>query len=139
MARGGRLATGIPARLTAGEGRRFAFTLAVAFAVLATLLWWRGRPMLASVPLVLGAGLALAGLVMPTRLGPVERAWMGFAHALSKVTTPIFMSVVYYMVLTPTGLLRRAIAGSPLRNRHGDKTCWVDRQASPRGDLNRQF
>ena len=38
-----------------------------------------------------GAARASAALVVPTQLGPVERAWMGLAHAISKVTTPIFM------------------------------------------------
>ena len=37
------MAAGIPARLTAAEGRKFAFTVAAAFLVLAALLWWRGR------------------------------------------------------------------------------------------------
>ena len=31
---------------------------------------------------------SLAALVAPTALGPVERAWMGLAHAISRVTTP---------------------------------------------------
>ena len=47
-------------------------------------------------------------------LGPVERAWMGLAHAISKVTTPIVMGVMYLLVLTPVGLLRRRFGGNPL-------------------------
>lgn len=133
------MAPGRTAGLTSREGRRFAFTLATAFLALAALLWWRGRPTLGTVLVVLGGTLALAGMAMPGRLGPVQRAWMGFAHALSKVTTPIIMGLVYYVVLTPTGVLRRVVAGSPLRAGRGKGTCWIDRRASPRGELNRQF
>jgi hypothetical protein len=132
------LAQGRPARLSAREGRKFAFTLAIAFGVFAGVAWWRGG---ATVPTVLGAlaGLfAFGGLVAPTRLGPVERAWMGLAHAISKVTTPIFMGVVYYLVITPVGIVRRAVGGNPLRAHRG-ATGWVDRAAAPRGDLTRQF
>ncbi len=132
------MAQGRPARLSAREGRKFAFTLAAAFGVLAGVAWWRGG---ATAPTVLGtlAGLfAFGGLVAPTRLGPVERAWMGLAHAISKVTTPIFMGVVYYLVITPVGIIRRAVGGNPLRAHQG-ATGWVDRAAEPRGDLTRQF
>ena len=72
------MATAISAGLSAKEGRKFGLTVGAAFLVLGALLWWRGRalaPWLGS----LGAVLALAGLVVPARLGPVQRAWMGLA------------------------------------------------------------
>jgi hypothetical protein len=88
------LAQGSPARLTAGEGRRFAFTLAGAFGVLAAISWWRGHARTSLVLAILAALFALAGLLVPSRLGPVQAAWMGAAHAISKVTTPIIMGIV---------------------------------------------
>ncbi len=127
-----------PARLSPAEGRKFAFTLTGAFGVFAGVSWWRGGE---TVPLVLGnlaAAFALGGLLVPGQLGPVHRAWMGLAHAISKVTTPIFMGVVYFLVITPIGLLRRTFGGNPLRAHQG-VTGWVDRTQSPRGDLTRQF
>ena len=132
------MAQGSSARLSPREGRKFALTLAAAFGVLAGVTWWRSG---ATVPAVLGtiAGLfALGGLLVPAHLGPVQRAWMGLAHAISRVTTPIFMGVVYYLVITPIALLRRAFGGNPLRAHQG-ATGWVDRQKAPRGDLTRQF
>jgi Saxitoxin biosynthesis operon protein SxtJ len=132
------LAEGSPARLSAPEGRKFAFTLAAAFGVLAAVLWWRDRQTVSTVLAAVAAAFALAGLLLPGHLGPVYRGWMGFAHAISKVTTPIFMGVVYYLVITPIGFLRRAFGGNPLRAHQGPSG-WVDRAESPRGDLTRQF
>jgi hypothetical protein len=125
--------------LSAAEGRRFAFTLAGAFAVLGAVAWWRGWPTVAPTLLVLATTLAVAGIALPERLGPVERVWMGLAHALSRVTTPIFMGLVYYVVLTPTGVLRRTLGKTPLLAARGKPSCWVDRRESSRGDLTRQF
>ena len=91
--------------------------------------------------LVFGAlalAFALGGLLLPGKLGPVYRAWMGFAHALSKITTPIFMGIVYFLVITPIAAIRRTLGGNPLRAHHGD-TGWIDRRNAPRGDLTRQF
>ena len=132
------MAQGSPARLSPAEGRRFALTLAAAFAVLTALLWWRGHETPAGVTGTAAAAFAAAGLLVPGRLGPVQRAWMGLAHAISRVTTPIFMGVVYFLVITPIGILRRAFGGNPLRAHRG-RSGWVDRQGEPRGDLNRQF
>jgi hypothetical protein len=87
-----------------------------------------------------GALLVLAGLVIPTSLGPVERSWMKLAGLISKVTTPIFMGVVYFVILTPIGLLRRAFAGSALVHKPAaGGGFWADRSQSPRGALDRQF
>jgi hypothetical protein len=133
------LAASSPARLTPAEGRKFGLTLAAAFGVLAAIAWWRGGE---RAPIVLGTVAALfllGGVLLPTRLGPVQRAWMGLAHAISKVTTPIFMGVVYFLVITPAGVLRRLFGANELRAAQGKASGWVDRRATPRGDLTRQF
>lgn len=129
--------------LTAAEGRRFAFTLAAAFAVLGGIAQWRGRDRVAIVFAVLAGLFLIAGLVAPSRLGPVERAWMGLAKAISKVTTPVFMGIIYFVVLTPTGLLRRALAKKTLSPPRSAKTFWVERKPmdpeAARRRMERQF
>ena len=94
----------IRARLTRSEGRRFAFPVGLAFLAVASITLWRGHQ---SASLVLGGlavALLLAGALIPTRLGPVYRGWMGLALVISKVTTPIFLGVVYFLVITPSEL-----------------------------------
>ena len=111
----------IPARLTdrpytAADGRKFGLTVGLAFAALGGVLLWRGKPTASTVLFALGGALVLAGLAVPAALGPVERAWMGLALRISKVTTPIFMGVVYFGVMAPAGFIRRR-AGSPFTAR----------------------
>ena len=72
VAGGGRLAQGSPARLSPGEGRKFAFTLAAAFGVLAGVAWWRGAPDAPPWCSARSAGaFAFGGLLVPGKLGPV--------------------------------------------------------------------
>jgi hypothetical protein len=125
--------------LSRAQGRRFGFTLAPAFLALAALLAWRGRETLAIVAAGLGALLGLAALLIPDRLGPVQRAWMTFALALSRITTPIILGIVWYVVITPMGLLRRIVGGNPLTHREVAGGFWVRRTGSGRSDLHRQF
>jgi hypothetical protein len=109
-----------------------------AFAVLAGVFIWRSHPLVAAVLGAVAALLILGGIAIPGRLGPVYRVWMGFALALSKVTTPIVMGVLYFVVLTPTGILRRYLGGNPVRRPPAEPTYWVSRERT-RSDLTRQF
>jgi hypothetical protein len=134
------MAAGIPTRLTAAQGRRFGLTVGIAFAVFAGIAWWRGHPTTATV-LGIPAGLLLvAGLLIPTYLGPVERGWMKLALVISKVTTPIVMGGMYLLVLTPVGVLRRAFGGNPMAHAPGGRGYWQQRPQGQRaGNLQRQF
>jgi hypothetical protein len=127
------------ARLTRSEGRKFGLTVGVALAALGGLLFWRGHDPAAFTFLLAGGLLISAGVAVPTRLGPIERAWMGMALAISKVTTPIFMSVVYFLVLTPVGLARRAIGSNPLKRDMSEPSHWIRRDKIKTGSLRRQF
>ena len=134
------MATAVRTRLTAREGRRFGFTLGGAFLVLALLAWWRGRTGIAGGVGIVAGSLVLAGLVMPTRLGPVERSWMAFAQALSRVTTPIVMALLYFGLLTPIALLRRLFVQDPIVHRATETGYWKPRPHGRRSSsLERQF
>jgi hypothetical protein len=135
------MATRVPARLTRGEGRRFGLTVGGAFLLLAAVSAWRGH---AIAPLVLaapGAAFVLGGVLLPARLGPVQRVWMRSALAISKVTTPILLGVLYFLVITPTGIVRRAFGGNPLKHTDPDGGYWKVRtgESAGRSDLRRQF
>jgi hypothetical protein len=127
--------------MTAAHGRRFGLTVGTAFLVFAGIAWWRGHPTTTMVLGGLGGLLVLSGLIVPTHLGPVERAWMALAHAISKVTTPIVMGVMYLVVLFPAGVLRRGIGGNPLVHAEQEYSYWRARPAGSRrsASMRRQF
>lgn len=134
------MAQHIPARLTAREGLKFGLTVGGAFLAIALVLWWRDRHTAAQVLAVVSLPFVLGGFLVPTYLGPLHRAWMGLAHAISRVTTPIFMGIVYFLVLTPTGLVLRALGKDPLTAAGSDTSRWVVRlPEEQRRQLNRQF
>lgn len=130
---------GIPARLTAQQGRKFGFTVGIAFAVFAAIAYWRGHPLSWKVFAALGGTLLAAGAIIPTLLGPVERAWMGLAHLISKVTTPIFMGAVYFLVVTPIALFTRAIGRQPMKHAEVNGGFWIATPSGGRSDMERQF
>lgn len=128
---------------TASRGRKFALTLVSAFAVIAAIGFWRDRPTVALVAIGLASFMLVLGLVIPAQLEPVERAWMKLAHAISWVTTPIFMGIVYFVVLTPVGVVRRIVGANPLVHRLNNDSYWIRRpqrdEEKTRRQLERQF
>ena len=125
--------------MDASEGRKFGVVLGGAFGALAGLLWWRDYPAAATVSAAVSITLLLGALVAPDRLGPVRFRWMQLAVLISRVTTPVFMAVIYFGVITPIGLLARVVRHRPLL--HGrDGSAWVRRDPGRRrSDLQRQF
>ncbi len=128
---------------SAEQGRRFALTLAAALAVFAFIGWWSGRGLLPFILIAIASILNAAGLIAPTRLQPLERAWMALAHAISRVTTPILMGIVYFLVLSPVGVVRRFAGRNPLDRQPVNGSYWIARQESDpavrRKRMERQF
>ncbi len=121
-------------------GRKFGLTVGTAFLVLAGIVYWRGKPTVAGVLAAIGGLLVLAALIVPVQLLPVERAWMALAHVMSKVTTPVVMGLLYFLVFTPVGLVRRALGKNSLVHANSNGGYWAPRpEGQRRSDLDRQF
>lgn len=126
---------------TRADNRKFGITVGIAFLLLGAVLVWRGKPTGATTTATIGAMLMLAGIIVPGLLGPVHRGWMKFALLISKVTTPIFMGLVYYLSVLPIGLVMQILGKNPMTRGEKDSSFWVDRRAEGalRSDLERQF
>ena len=132
--------TRIPVGLTVAEGRKFGVTVGGAFLVLAALSLWRGHVIAPRVLATIGGLLLVGGLLVPGQLGPVYRGWMGLAKVISRFTTPIFMGIVYFVVLTPMALLRRLFGGNPMRHAARENSYWAAHAAPTRAEgMEHQF
>ena len=124
---------------TIKELRQFGLLVGGAFAVIATIAFLRHKPtVVPSIFGTLGASLILTGLAVPAVLSKVYAGWMGMAVLLSKVTTPIFMGVIYFVIISPVGMLMRAAGRNALKSA-GDTVWFTRAPGERRGDLERQF
>ena len=91
-------------------------------------------------PWILAAILVTLGFVAPMALRPVYKLWMQFGLILSKITTPIIMGLVFFLVITPTGLIRKLLAKDPMaRNFHDGESYRVPREKIPAENMERPF
>lgn len=133
------MARGDSSRLSPGEGRRFGYVVGTAFLGLAAFGWWQGHAIIGYTAGTLGVFLLAAGLGIPERLGPVQRAWYRLAESIARVTTPVVLAIIYFLVLTPVGFLRRKIGGDPMNHDLIDGSYWIPCEESSQTDMHHQF
>ena len=102
--------------------RQFALTtsaiLALLFGLLLPWLIGHGWPLW---PWVIAAVLSLWGLILPRSLRPVYRGWMHFGLLASRVTTPLILGLVYFLMFVPMGVLMRLFGKDPMQRRRQPK------------------
>ncbi|HVR95361.1 MAG TPA: hypothetical protein VMW27_02020 [Thermoanaerobaculia bacterium] len=96
-----------PARAAAAARRRGLLGLVVGLIAAALLFFW--KPVLAAVVAAISVTLALIAFTAPLTLHKqVTRALDAFARGVGMAVTWVLMTVLYYILFLPVGLLLRA-------------------------------
>ncbi len=101
-------------KATNKEARVFAICQ---LALAALIAWWlsnRGHGNWASVLLGFSGVVGIVGLVRPGLIAPLYAAWMLAAFPIGWVMSYVVASVVYFLVITPIGLLSRIVGRDPM-------------------------
>ena len=124
------------------SNRSFGLVAGAALTVLGLTPMLRGGPP-RGWAVVVGASLLACGLLFPRVLGPLARAWLALGLALHAIVSPLIMALLYYVIVTPIGLLLRLFGKDLLRLRvdHDAPSYWIDRAPpGPAPDtMHRQF
>ncbi len=91
--------------------------------------------------LALGVALLIPALVRPRSLTHVHRIWMAAAEALGWINTRILLSVVFYGMVTPMGIVMRRLGRDPMQRRFDSsiETYRVPKPSRPAAHMTRQF
>ena len=112
--------------------------IGVLFGILLPWVWNFGFPVW---PWAIFLVLALWGLIHPRSLRPVYRGWMRVGLMISKVTTPIILGVVFYLVFVPVGIIFRMLRHDPMKRNFDSKsdTYRIDKSNQPASTLERPY
>ena len=117
--------------VTNGQARKSA--LAVAAVLLGIAAWnlYRGRTTVVLIFGSLGAALVVAGLFVPPAARAFHTAWMRLAVVLGHVNSRVLLTLVYYLGVTPYGVVTRLVGRDPLRRRGAKaESYWVERKVT---------
>ena len=108
--------------------RNFGLVFAAVFLIVALLPLWHGhgtRLWAVGVSLTFG----VIALAIPAVLGPLNRLWTAFGQLLHRITSPVALAILFYGVVTPTGLLMRLFGKDLLRLRfdRNAPSYWIQR------------
>ena len=89
-----------------GSDRSFGYVFAGVFALVGlSPLFHLGMPRWWAVALSLT--FAVVAVLIPRILHPLNRAWLAFGELLHRIVSPLVMGAVFFLVVTPTGLIMR--------------------------------
>ena len=73
--------------------------------------------------------LGLGFMLIPSPLKPIYTAWLKIANFLGRIVTALVLTLAYYMVITPSALIKRLFGGRPLPVKPNKKVSsyWVAR------------
>lgn len=95
------------------EIRRFGVIALLFFGALSGLGFWTNKP----IPAYLFGFLSILGLgfiIVPSLMRPVYTAWLKIAHFIGRIITVLMLTLAYYLVITPSALIKRLFGGRPL-------------------------
>ena len=112
--------------------RNFGIVMGIAFGILAGALWWKGKDTY-EIFTVLSACFLFFGLIFPTLLTPLQKAWMAFAVVMGWFMTRLILSVLYYVVFTIIGGVPRLFGKKfiDMKIDRSKKSYWIYRDNKP--------
>jgi hypothetical protein len=97
----------------------------------------RDAPVLAALVLQVGA------MTVPRIFAPIAVVWLGLSHLLGALMSRVVLTIVFFLVVTPIGLVRRLLGKDSLRVRAfkaGDESVMLTRnQIASAADLERPY
>jgi len=122
--------------------RSFGVIFAAVFAIIAMLpllrehppRWW-----------ALGAAIAFAVVawVIPGWLTPLNRFWLWIGSQLHKIINPIILAFIFFLAVTPTGIVMRLFGKDLLRLKRDPSASsyWImrDRNADSQTSMRNQY
>lgn len=95
------------------EIRRFGVIAFLFFGALFALGLWRQATYIKYLFLAFSL-LGLAMLLFPAFLSPLYKGWLKTSHFIGKIITILFLSLAYYLVITPAAFIKRFFGGRPI-------------------------
>jgi hypothetical protein len=111
------------------ELRKFSVIMFLACGILGLLVFWR-KGEAGLVLCGLGLALLLCGIISPRLLHYPHKGWMALSLILGFLMSHLILSLMYYLVFTPTGIVMRML-GKDILCKQFDKdpgTYWIKRK-----------
>ena len=81
----------------------------------------------------------ILGLINSTILTPLNKVWFKFGILLGKIVSPIIMGIIFFLVVTPIGILMKILKKDLLNLKYNnDQSYWIKKN-EPKSKMKNQF
>ena len=81
----------------------------------------------------------ILGILNSKILTPLNKLWFKFGIFLGKIVSPIIMGIIFFFVVTPTGVLMRIFGKDILNLKYNNnKSYWIEK-TEPKSKMKNQF
>jgi hypothetical protein len=124
------------------DWEKFGITMGKILSIIGFYLLWKKNNNYNYI-LFLAAAFFITGLILPSILRPIYKAWMALAVVMNFIMTRVIMAVIFYLIVTPTGLIA-SLTGKKFLDMKIDKSAksyWIIREKTNKlkSDYERQF
>ena len=89
--------------------------------------------------LIIAIIFLVLGLINSKILTPLNKLWFKFGILLGRIVSPVIMGIIFFLVVTPTGLIMRIIGKDLLNLKFNkDKSYWIEK-TGPKSKMRNQF
>ena len=81
----------------------------------------------------------ILGLTNSKILTPLNIIWFKFGLFLGKIVSPLIMGIIFFLVVTPTGILMRIFNKDILNLKYNNKTTYWIEKSGPKSKMKKQF
>ena len=118
--------------------KSFGIVFFIVFLILAVYPLINGKSINVSL-LVISLIFLVLGLINSKLLTPLNKIWFKFGILLGKIISPIIMGIIFFLVVTPTGLIMRILRKDLLNLKfNNSKSYWIEK-TGPKSKMKNQF
>jgi len=89
--------------------------------------------------LILSIIFLILGLINSNILTPLNNLWFKFGIFLGKIISPIIMGIIFFIIVTPIGVIMRILRKDLLNLKFNNKnTYWIEKNG-PKSKMKNQF
>jgi hypothetical protein len=89
--------------------------------------------------LIISIIFLILGLINSNILTPLNKLWFKFGIFLGKIISPIIMGIIFFLVVTPIGLLMKLFGKDVLNLKYNNnKSYWIEK-TGPKSKMKNQF
>ena len=89
--------------------------------------------------LVVSIIFLLFGLVNSKILNPLNKLWFKFGIFLGKIISPLIMGIIFFLIVTPIGLIMRLLKKDLLKLKFNSNSSYWIKKTEPKSKMKNQF